>query len=76
MIKDTYKFELIVEIDGRDILEYCQQNVVRPMEAIQQITSTMYLGLSCIDGMLSRQFEITNTDSYVHSITDEDGNEQ
>jgi hypothetical protein len=24
---------------------------------------------------LSRQFGITNTESYVHSITDEDGNE-
>jgi len=71
MIKDTYKFELIVEIDGRNIAEYNDDIQM----ALKEITNTMYLGLSCIDGMLSRQFEITNTDSYVHSITDEDGNE-
>ena len=71
MIKDTYKFELIIEIDGRDIAEYNDDIQM----ALKEITNTMYLGLSCIDGMLSRQFEITNTDSYVHSITDEDGNE-
>ena len=72
MIKDTYKFELIIEIDGRDIAEYNDDIQM----ALKEITNTMYLGLSCIDGMLARQFEITNTDSYVHSITDEDGNEQ
>jgi hypothetical protein len=71
MIKNTYKFELIVEIDGRDIAEYNDDIQM----ALKEITNTMYLGLSCIDGMLSRQFEILNTDSYVHSITDEDGNE-
>ena len=71
MIKDTYKFELIIEIDGRDIAEYNDDIKL----ALKEITNTMYLGLSCIDGMLARQFEITNTDSYVHSITDEDGNE-
>ena len=71
MIKDTYKFELIIEIDGRDIAEYNDDINM----ALKEITNTMYLGLSCIDGMLARQFEITNTDSYVHSITDEDGNE-
>ena len=72
MIKNTYKFELIVEIDGRDIAEYNDDIQM----ALIEITNTMYLGLSCIDGMLARQFEIPNTDSYVHSITDEDGNEQ
>jgi hypothetical protein len=71
MIKETYKFELIVEIDGRDIAE-CNDDIKM---ALKEITNTMYLGLSCIDGMLARLFEITNTDSYVHSITDEDGNE-
>ncbi len=71
MIKDTYKFELIIEIDGRDIAEYNDDINM----ALKEITNTMYLGLSCIDGMLARQFEITNTDSYVHSITDEDGND-
>ena len=72
MLKNTYKFELIIEIDGRDIAEYNDDIQM----ALIEITNTMYLGLSCIDGMLARQFEITNTDSYVHSITDEDGNEQ
>jgi hypothetical protein len=71
MIKDIYKFELIVEIDGRDIAEYNDDIKL----ALKEISNTMYLGLSCIDGMLARQFGITNTESYVHSITDEDGNE-
>lgn len=71
MIKNTYKFELIVEIDGRDIAEYNDDIKM----ALIEVTNTMYLGLSCIDGLLIRQFDITNTDSYVHSITDEDGNE-
>lgn len=71
MVKDIYKFELIVEIDGSDIADYNDDIKL----ALKEITNTMYLGLSCIDGMLSRQFDITKTDSYVHSITDEDGNE-
>jgi hypothetical protein len=71
MIKDTYKFELIVEIDGRDIAEYNDDIDL----AIREIRNTMNIGLICIDGLLSRQFKITNTESYVHSITDEDGNE-
>jgi hypothetical protein len=71
MIKDTYKFELIVEIDGRDIADYNDDIKL----ALKEITSTMYLGLSCIDGILTKRFDITKTDSYVHSITDEDGNE-
>jgi hypothetical protein len=71
MIKDIYKFELIVEIDGRDIAEYNDDIDL----AIREIRNTMNIGLICVDGLLSRQFGITNTESYVHSITDEDGNE-
>ena len=71
MIKDTYKFELIIEIDGRDIAEYNDDINM----ALKEINNTMYLGLACIDGMLGKLFKITNTDLYVHSITDKDGNE-
>lgn len=71
MIKDTYKFELIVEIDACDIAEYNDDIKM----ALKEITHTMYLGLCCIDGMLVRQFKIGNTGLYVHSITDKDGNE-
>jgi hypothetical protein len=67
----TIKFELIVEISEADIREY---NDDMPM-AIKEITNTLYLGLSCIDGMLNRQFEIDGAESYVHSITDEAQNE-
>ena len=69
------RFELIVEIDEKDIEQYAYESGTPINDAIKEITNTMYLGLSCIDGMLARQFEITNTDSYVHSITDEAENE-
>jgi hypothetical protein len=71
----TFKFELIVEIDAEDVEEYCNQSVTSNDAALKEITNTMYLGLSCIDGMLARQFEINGTESYVHSITDEDEND-
>ena len=71
----TFRFELMVEISADDVEEYCNQSVTPIKTAIQEITDTMYLGLSCIDGMLGRQFEINCTESYVHSITDEDENE-
>ncbi len=71
----TFKFELIVEISADDVEEYCNQSVTPINVALKEIQNTMYLGLSCIDGMLARQFEINCTESYVHSITDEDENE-
>ena len=57
----TVKFELVIEISEDDIREY-DNDIPR---AIKEITNTMYLGLSCIDGMLNRQFLIESTDSYV-----------
>jgi len=75
MLKNTIRFELIVDIDTRDIEAYCQDAEVTEDEALKAINNTMYLGLSCIDGMLARQFGITNTDSYVHSVTDGNDNE-
>ena len=69
------QFTLIVDINDADIEYYCEVSESTQEDAIKEITNTMYLGLSCIDGMVARQFEITGTDSYVHSITDKDDNE-
>ena len=71
----TFRFELIVEISAADVEKYCTQSATRDNQALHEITNTMILGLACIDGMLAKTFEITNTESYVHSITDENENE-
>jgi hypothetical protein len=59
------KFTLIVEVSDADIEQYAYESDTFIGDAEKEITNTMYLGLSCIDGMLARQFEITNVDSYV-----------
>lgn len=66
--KGTIRFELAVEIDKKALENFND-------EVKKELNNVMYLGLSCIDGMLLRLFQVDCTDSYVHSITDEDGNE-
>ena len=60
------KFTLIVEIDDADIDNFVADSPsTSKADVINGIGNTMYLGLSCIDGMLHRQYDIANTDSYV-----------
>ena len=60
------KFTLIVEIDDADIDSFVADSPnTSKADVIHGISNTMYLGLSCIDGMLNRQFDIDNVESYV-----------
>jgi hypothetical protein len=60
------KFNLVVEIDDADIDAFVADSPSQTKDdVLKGISNTMYLGLSCIDGMLNRQFDIDNTDSYV-----------
>jgi len=64
------KFNLVVEIDDADIdLFVADSPSATKEDVINSIGNTMYLGLSCIDGMLNRQFDIDNTDSYVEKLS-------
>ena len=64
------KFTLIVEIDDADIDDFVTHSSESKDSVLKDISNTMYLGLSCIDGMLNRQFDIDNTDSYVERGTE------
>lgn len=75
MRKEKIRFELIVDVDMGEIDDFCKDTQMSEADAIKQINNTIYLGLSCIDGMLYRQFEIENVDSFVHSVTDGNDNE-
>jgi hypothetical protein len=60
------KFTLIVEIDDADIDSFVADSPsATKQDVLNGISNTMYLGLSCIDGMLNRQFDIDNVESYV-----------
>jgi hypothetical protein len=60
------KFTLIVEIDDADIDSFVADSPsTNKTDVLNGISNTMYLGLSCIDGMLNRQFDIDNVESYV-----------
>ena len=60
------KFNLVVEIDDQYIDSFVADSPSATKEdVLKGISNTMYLGLSCIDGMLHRQYDIDNTDSYV-----------
>ena len=61
----TVRFHAIVEVDMEDILEYAEDNELNLMDAIAEVNNTVYLGLSCIDGMASRLHGISNVDSYL-----------
>ena len=59
------RFHAIVEIDMEDILEYAENNELNLMDAIKEVNNTVYLGLSCVDGMASRLHGIENVESYL-----------
>jgi hypothetical protein len=60
------KFTLIVEIDDADIDSFVADSPsANKTDVLNSISNTMYLGLSCIDGMLNRQFDIDNVESYL-----------
>jgi hypothetical protein len=61
----TVRFHAIVEVNEEDILEYAEDNELNLMDAIAEVNNTVYLGLSCIDGMASRLHGISNVDSYL-----------
>ena len=59
------RFHAIVEVALEDILEYAEDNELNLMDAIGEVNNTVYLGLSCIDGMANRQHGIDNIESYL-----------
>jgi hypothetical protein len=61
----TVRFHAIVDVNVEDILEYAENNELNLMDAIAEVNNTVYLGLSCIDGMASRLHGISNVDSYL-----------
>jgi hypothetical protein len=61
----TVRFHAIVDVDMEDILEYAENNQLNLVDAIQEVNNTVYLGLSCIDGMANRLHGISNVDSYL-----------
>ena len=65
------KFTLIVEIDDKYIDAFVSDSPsATRQDVVNGIGNTMYLGLSCIDGMLHRQYDIDSTDSYVERGTE------
>jgi len=60
------RFNLVVEIDDEDIADYLTDN---PEAALQDLSGELgnacYLGLGCIDAIMSRQFGFGVGDSYV-----------
>lgn len=61
----TVRFHVVVDVEMEDILEYAEDNELNLMDAIGKVNNTVYLGLSCIDGIANRMHGIDNIDSYV-----------
>lgn len=61
----TVRFHVVVDVEMEDILEYAEDNELHLMDAIGKVNNTVYLGLSCIDGIANRVHGIDNIDSYV-----------
>ena len=61
------KFNLTVEVSDSDITEAMQVNGLSQSEVIQKVRNNLYLGLSCIDGILHRDMGIDSTDSFVNN---------
>lgn len=61
----TVRFHVVVDVEMEDILEYAEDNELNLMDAIGKVNNTVYLGLSCIDGIANRVHGIDNIDSYV-----------
>ena len=64
-MRKIVRFHAIVDVNMEDILEYAEDNELNLMDAIAEVNNTVYLGLSCIDGMASRLHGISNVDSYL-----------
>jgi hypothetical protein len=64
-MRKVVRFHAIVDVNMEDILEYAEDNELNLMDAIAEVNNTVYLGLSCIDGMASRLHGISNVDSYL-----------
>jgi len=62
------QFNLMIEVSEEQLAEMQENNDLTREDAIKQLTSTFYLGLSCIDGMLNRQFFVNGLESYVQRI--------
>lgn len=61
----TVRFHVVVDVEMEDILEYAEDNELNLMDAIGKVNNTVYLGLSCIDGIANRMHGIDNIDSYI-----------
>jgi hypothetical protein len=59
------KFNVVVDVMESDIEEAMDLNNCTQQDAINQISNTIYMGLSCIDAILFRTMGIECTDSYV-----------
>jgi hypothetical protein len=64
-MRKVVRFHAIVDVNMEDILEYAEDNELNLMDAIAEVNNTVYLGLSCVDGMASRLHGISNVDSYL-----------
>lgn len=61
----TVRFHVVVDVEMEDILEYAEDNELNLIDAIGKVNNSVYLGLSCIDGIANRVHGIDNIDSYV-----------
>ena len=64
------KFNLVVEINDADIDAFVSDSLSTKTDVLNGINNTMHLGLSCIEGMITRQFGIDNIDSHVKKQLD------
>lgn len=64
-MRKIVRFHAIVDVNMEDILEYAEDNELNLMDAIAEVNNTVYLGLSCVDGMANRLHGISNVDSYL-----------
>lgn len=58
---------LKLEIEDRDVIAYSKDKGITFDAARKEIINCAYLGLSCIDGMMNRLFEIDGIESYVEN---------
>jgi hypothetical protein len=60
------RFNLVVEIDEEQIAEYLADNPSASLQNLRgELGNACYLGLDCIDAILSRQFGFGAGNTYV-----------
>ena len=60
------KFNLVIEIDDSEIADYLTDNPTAALQDLRgELGNACYLGLDCIDAIMSRQFGFGVGNSYV-----------